>query len=71
MSVQADDITEATREDLLDAEQIAHELGVNVKLVRRWHATGELRSARLGDRRRTRRAWLEEFIDARAAGAAS
>jgi hypothetical protein len=63
-------ITEPARDDLLDAEQIAHELGVNVKLVRRWQATGQLRSARLGDRRRTRRAWLEQFIDDRATRAA-
>lgn len=71
MSVQTDDITEQIRDDLLDAEQIAHELGVNVRLVRRWHATGELRSAPLGNRRRTRRAWLEQFIDDRANGEAS
>lgn len=66
MTVQPDEIIEPGRDDLLDAETIAAELGVNVKLVRRWHATGQLRSSQLGRRRLTRRVWLEQFIDDRA-----
>lgn len=66
MSVEVDDTNEL-RTDLLDAEQIAAELGVNVKLVRRWMTDGDLRSVPLGRRRVVRRAWLEAFIDARAA----
>jgi predicted site-specific integrase-resolvase len=66
MSVEVDDTNEL-RSDLLDAEQIGAELGVNVKLVRRWMTDGDLRSVPLGRRRVVRRAWLEAFIDARAA----
>jgi excisionase family DNA binding protein len=54
------------RPDLLDAEQIAAELRVNVKTVRRWQADGDLPSTPIGRRRLTRRAWLEQFIDDRA-----
>ena len=63
MTIQIEDRPAEGRGDLLDAEQIAREVGVNVKLVRRWHSTGVLRSSRLGNRRVSRRAWLEQFID--------
>lgn len=51
------------RADLLDAEQISAELIVNVKTVRRWMSTRQLRNFKLGPRRVTRRAWLEQFLD--------
>jgi Helix-turn-helix domain len=75
VSVEIDDADEVVgwtapagviRADLLDAEQIADELDVNVKLVRRWMTDGDLPSVKLGNRRVVRRAWLEAFIDARA-----
>jgi hypothetical protein len=68
MTVTTDDVDHASttaRTELLDAEQIAAELRVNVKRVRRWMSTHELRNVRVGRRRVSRRAWLEEFIDAR------
>lgn len=51
--------------DLLDAHQIADELGVSVKTVRRWMSTGQLRSAPIGNRRLTRREDLTAFLHSR------
>ena len=61
---QAD--TQDPRPDLLDSEDIAAETGVNIKTVRRWMSSGELRCFRLGRRYVTRRAWFETFLDDRA-----
>jgi Helix-turn-helix domain len=74
MSVATDDRNEAVTEggqvtgraDLLDADQISAELGVNVKTIRRWMTDGDLRNLKLGNRRVTRRSWLEQFLDDRA-----
>lgn len=51
----------------LTLADIAAELRVPLATVYRWSSQRAFRTARLGKHVRVRRAWLEEFIDDRAA----
>ena len=51
--------------DLLDAVEIGQQLGVHPVTVRKWMTSGALRTRKLGNRRVSRRSWLDAFIDGR------
>ncbi len=51
-------------DELLDVEQVAHELGVHVDTVRKWIRKKQLKAVNLGGRGgyRIRRSALDEFM---------
>lgn len=53
-----------SRDELLDVEQVAEELGVHVETVRKWIREKQLNAISLGRRGgyRIRRSALEEFL---------
>lgn len=54
-----------TQDDMLTVEEVARELRVDAKTVRRWIARGELVAIDVGREYRIRRSALDDFISRR------
>jgi excisionase family DNA binding protein len=49
--------------DLLQPQEVADYLGLNVRTVREYIAQGDIRAAKTGNRYRIRKEWILNYLD--------